>query len=123
VHGAAVVCTGLGVAVVGNGVNTYVHVQATVRVVDPPTVAVKFSTCPATTVTAVGVTDTVTTFALELPHPDITIAAPAAHIARIEFLVIRQLMDEISFINSPRNFPAGFPKLTRFLKLVFPPRL
>jgi hypothetical protein len=85
--------------------------------VDPPTAAVKFATCPATTVSALGVTDTVTTFALELPHPDITIAAPAAHIAKIEFLAIRQLMDEISLMNSPRKSPAGFPKLFRFLKL------
>ena len=78
---------------------------------DPPTVAVKFATCPATTVTALGVTDTVTTFALELPHPDIAIAAPAAHIAKIEFLAIRQLMGEISLVNSPRKLSAGFPKL------------
>jgi hypothetical protein len=91
--------------------------------VDPPTLAVKFSTCPATTVTAVGVTDTVTTFALELPHPDITIAAPAAHIAKIEFLAIRQLMGEISLVNSPRTIPAGLPKLSRFLKLVSQPQL
>jgi len=47
-------------------------------------------------VTSPGTTETVTTFALELPHPDITIAAPAAHTAKIEFLVIRQLMDDIS---------------------------
>jgi hypothetical protein len=87
-----------------------VHVHSTVSVVDPPTVAVKFVTCPATTVIALGVTDTVTTFAVELPHPDITIAAPAAHTARIKFLAIRQLMDEISLINSPRKLSAGFPK-------------
>jgi hypothetical protein len=121
VHGAAFVCTGFGVAVVGNGVKTYVHVHATVSVVDPPTVAVKFSTCPATTVTALGVTDTVTTFALELPQPDITIAVPAAHTAKIEFLAIRQLMDEISLVKSPRKFSAGLPKPSRFLKLVSQP--
>jgi hypothetical protein len=100
-----------------------VQVHATVSVVDPPTAAVKFSTCPATTVTALGVTDTVTTFALELPHPDITIAAPAAHIAKIEFLAIRQLMGEIPLVNSPRKLSAGFPKLSRFLKLVSQPQL
>jgi hypothetical protein len=94
VHGAAFVWTGFGVAVVGNGVNTYVHVHATVSVVDPPTAAVKFATCPATTGTALGVTVTVTTLALELPHPEITSAAPAAHTANIAFLVVRQLMDE-----------------------------
>jgi len=121
VHGAAFVWTGFGTAVVGKGVKTYVHVHATVRVVDPPTVAVKFCTCPATTVTALGVTDTVTTLALELPHPDITIAAPVAQTARIEFLAIRQLMDEISLISSPRELPAGLPKLSRFLKLVSAP--
>jgi hypothetical protein len=119
VHGSGgFICVGFGTAVVGKGVKTYVHVHATVRVVDPPTVAVKFCTCPATTVIAVGVTDTVTTFALELPHPDITIAAPAAHTAKIEFLAIRQLMDEISPVKSPRKFAAGIPKLSRFLKLV-----
>jgi hypothetical protein len=86
-------------------------------VVDPPTVAVNVCTCPAITVTALGVTDTVTTFALELPHPDIASAPPAAHTANIAFLAIRQLMDEISLMNSPHKFPAGFPKLSRFLKL------
>jgi hypothetical protein len=121
VHGAGFVCTGFGVAVVGSGVNTYVHVHATVSVVDPPTVAVKFATCPATTGTAPGVTDTVTTFAVELPHPDITIAAQAAPAAKIAFLAIRQLMDEISLMNSPRKFSAGVPKLSRFLKLVSSP--
>ena len=85
---------------------------------DPPTAAVKFATCPATTVTAPGDTDTVTTFALELPHPDITIAAPAAPIGKIEFLAIRQLMDEISLVKSPRKLSAGLPKLSRYLKLV-----
>jgi hypothetical protein len=98
-----------------------VHVHATVSVVDPPTVAVKFATCPATTGTVAGVTDTVTTFALELPHPDITIAAPAAPIAKIEFLAIRQLMDEISLVKSPRKLSAGLPKLSRHLKLVSSP--
>jgi hypothetical protein len=87
-----------------------VHVHATVTVADPPTVAVKFVTCPATTVIAVGVTDTVTTFTLELPHPDIAIAAPVAHTAKIEFLAIRQLMDESPSLihrgNSPRAFPS-----------------
>jgi hypothetical protein len=73
-------------------------------------------------VTSVGVTDTVTTFALELPHPDITIAAPAAHTARIEFLAVRQLMDEISLIDSPPKLSAGLPKLSRYLKLGSPPR-
>ena len=68
----------------------------------------KFCTCPATTVTALGVTDTVTTFALELPHPDITIAAPAAHIAKIEFLAIRQLMGEISLVNFTAETLRGF---------------
>jgi hypothetical protein len=90
----------------------------TVVVVDPPTVAVKVCTCPAITVTWPGTTDTVTTFALELPHPDIASAAPAAHIANIEFLAIRQLMDEISLMNSPRKVSAGPAKLSRFLKLV-----
>jgi hypothetical protein len=66
-------------------------------------------------VTSLGVTDTVTTFALELPHPDIAIAAQAAHPAKIEFLAVRQLMDEISPVNSPRKLPAGFPKLSHFL--------
>jgi hypothetical protein len=93
----------------------------TVVFVDPFTVAVKVCTCPAITVTALGDTETVTTFTLELPHPDIAIAAPAAHTAKIEFLAIRQLMNEISLINSPRKLPAGFPKLSRFLKLVSPP--
>jgi hypothetical protein len=68
-------------------------------------------------VTWLGVTVTVTTFALELPHPDIASAAPTAHTAKAAFLAIRQLMDEISLMNSPRKFPAGFPKLFRFLKL------
>ena len=114
VHGAAFVGTGLGVAVVGSGVYTYVHVHTTVSVADPPTVAVKFSTCPATTVIAPGETDTVTTFAFELlPQPDITIAAPAAHTAKIEFLAIRQLMDDISLVNSPRKLSAGLPMLSR----------
>jgi hypothetical protein len=123
-HGSAFgICTGFGLAVVGSGVNTYVHVQATVSVVDPFTVAVKVCTCPAITLIALGVTETVTTFALELPHPDITIAAPAAHPAKIAFLVIRQLMDEISLVNSPRKFPAGLPKLSRLLKLISPPFL
>jgi hypothetical protein len=74
-------------------------------------------------VIAPGVTETVTTFALELPHPDITIAAPAAHAAKIAFLVIRQVMDEISLVNSPRKFPAGLPKLSRLLKLITSPFL
>jgi len=121
VHGALGDCVGFGTAVVGNAVNTYEQVHATVNVVDPPTVAVKFSTCPATTVTALGDTDTVTTFALELPHPDITIAASTAHIAKIEFLAIRQLMDEISLVKSPRKLSAGLPKLSRHLKLVSSP--
>jgi hypothetical protein len=68
-------------------------------------------------VTWLGVTVTVTTFALELPQPDIASAAPAANTANIAFLAIRQLMDEISLMNSPRKSPAGFPKLFRFLKL------
>jgi hypothetical protein len=93
------------------------HVD-TVVVVDPPTTAVNVCTCPAITVTALGVTVTVTTFAPELPHPAIANAAPAAHIANIEFLAIRQLMDEISLMNSPREFPAGPPKSSRYLKLV-----
>jgi hypothetical protein len=92
VQGAALVATGFGVAVVGNGVNTYVQVQATVSVVDPPTVAARFSTCPATAVTVLGDTVTVTTFALELPQPDMTSAAPAAQTAKTAFLAIRQLM-------------------------------
>jgi hypothetical protein len=45
-------------------------------------------------VTELGVTVTVTTFALELPHPDIASTAPAAHTANIAFLVVRQLMDK-----------------------------
>src|SRR5258707_49424 len=99
------------------------HVHATVSVVDPPSVSVKFATCLATAGTSPAVTETVTTFALELPHPDITIAAPAAPIAKIEFLAIRQLMDEISLVKSPRKLSAGFPKLSRFLKLVSQPQL
>jgi hypothetical protein len=90
----------------------------TVVVVEPPTVAVKDCTCPAITVTWLGATDTVTTFALELPHPDIANDAPATHIANIEFLAIRQLMDEVSLMNSPREFSAGPPKSSRFLKFV-----
>jgi hypothetical protein len=118
-HGAALVATGFGVAVVGRGVKTYVQGQlVTVVVVEPPTVAVKVATCPASTVNAVGDTVTVTTLALELPQPDITSAAPAAHTAKIEFLAIRQLMDEISLVNSPREFRAGPPRPFRFLKLV-----
>jgi hypothetical protein len=66
----------------------------TVVVVDPPTTAVNVCTCPAITVTELGVTVTVTTFALELPHPDIASTAPAAHTANIAFLVVRQLMDK-----------------------------
>ena len=120
-HGALGDSVGFGTAVVGNAVNWKVHVHATVSVVEPPTLAVKFATCPATTGTAAGVTDTVTTFALELPHPDITIAAPAAHIAKIEFLAIRQLMDEIPLVKSPRKFSAGLPKLSRYLKLMSSP--
>jgi hypothetical protein len=89
----------------------------TVVVVDPPTTAVKVCTCPAITVTELGVTVTVTTFALELPHPEIASAAPAPHTANIAFLVVRQLMDDISLTNSPRKFPAGPPKLFCFLKL------
>jgi hypothetical protein len=72
-------------------------------------------------VTWVGTTETVTTFALELLHPDIAIATPAAHTARIEFLVIRQLMDDISPVKSPRKVSAGVPKLSRFLKLFTQP--
>jgi hypothetical protein len=72
-------------------------------------------------VTSLGTTETVTTFTLELPHPDKTIAATAAHTAKIEFLVIRQLMDDISPVNSPRKLSAGFPKLFRFLKLFSSP--
>src|SRR5207245_522241 len=37
-----------------------------------------------------------------------------------EFLAVRQLMDEISLVNSPRKVPAGLPKKTCFLKLVSP---
>jgi hypothetical protein len=122
VQAAAFVWTGLGVAVVGNGVYTYVQVQATVNVVAPPTVAVKFSTWPATTVTALGVTVTVTTFALELPQPDITTAAPAAQIPKIAFIAVRQLMDEFSLMNSPRALPTVLLKLALCSKLV-PPRL
>jgi hypothetical protein len=72
-------------------------------------------------VTSLGTTETVTTFALELPQPDMTIAAAAAHSAKIEFIVIRQLMDDISPVNSPRKLPAGFPKLSRYLKLFTQP--
>jgi hypothetical protein len=89
--------------------------------VDPPTVAVKFCTCPATTVTATGATVTVTTFAFELlPHPDMAIAAPAAHSVKIEFLAIRQLIDDISPMNSSRKPSASLSKLFRFLKLFSP---
>ncbi|HXH68424.1 MAG TPA: hypothetical protein VNI81_14565, partial [Candidatus Limnocylindrales bacterium] len=63
-----------------------------------------------------------TTLALELlPHPDITIAAPAAHTAKIEFLAIRQLMDDISPVKSPRKLFAGLAKSIRFLKLLGSP--
>jgi hypothetical protein len=62
--------------------------------VDPLTTAVNVCTCPAITVTVLGVAVTVTTFALELPHPEIASAAPAAHTANIAFLVVRQLMDK-----------------------------
>jgi len=37
------------------------------------------------------------------------IATPAEQIAKIEFLAVRQLMDEVSLIESPRKFPAAFP--------------
>jgi hypothetical protein len=80
----------------------------TVVVVEPLTVAVKVCTCPASTVAATGIAETVTTFALELPQPDMAIATPAAQIAKIEFLAVRQLMDEISLTESPRKFPAAF---------------
>jgi hypothetical protein len=36
------------------------------------------------------------------------IATPAAQMAKIEFLAVRQLMDEISLIESPRKSPAAF---------------
>jgi hypothetical protein len=60
-------------------------------------------------VTELGATVTLTTFALELPHPEIASAAPAAHTVNIAFLVVRQLMDDIPLMNSPREFPAAFP--------------
>jgi hypothetical protein len=120
VHGCLGDGVGFGTAVVGNAVNTYEQVQATVSVVDPPTVAVKFSTWPATTVTALGVTVTVTTFALELPQPDITTAAPAAQIPKIAFIAVRQLMDEISLMNSPRALPTVLLNLSLCSKLVRP---
>jgi hypothetical protein len=122
VHGAAFVGTGLGVVAVGNGVKTYVHVHTTVRVVDPPTTAVRFSTCPARTLIPPPDTVTVTTFAFELlPQPDNAKTATAAHTAKIEFLVIRQLMDDISPVNSPRKPSADLSKLFRFLKLFSSP--
>jgi hypothetical protein len=103
-------------------VYTYVHFHVTVSVVDPPTVAPKFCTWPATTVTPDGDTVTVTTFAFVLlPQPDNAMAASAAHTAKIEFLAIRQLMDEISPVKSPRELAAGLAKLIRFLKLFSSP--
>jgi hypothetical protein len=70
VHAAGFVATGLGTAVVGSGVNTYVQVHATVVVVAGPlTAAVNENACPATTVAAAGLTVTVTTLALPPPQP------------------------------------------------------
>jgi len=72
------------------------------------------------TVTAAGVTVTVTTFALELPQPDITTAAPAAHIPKIAFIALRQLMDEFSLMNSPRALPTVLLNLSHCSKLKSP---
>jgi hypothetical protein len=113
---------GLGTAVVDGGMYENVQGQVvTVVLVEPPTVAVKVCTCPAITTADVGVTVTVTTFALELPHPDITTAAPAAQIPKIAFIAVRQLMDEFSLMNSPRELPTVLLKLSLGSKLATPP--
>jgi hypothetical protein len=116
-----VTALGAGLAVVDGGVYENVQGQlVTVVLVEPLTVAVKVCTCPAITVAADGVATMVTTFALELPHPEITIAAPAAHIPKIAFIAVRQLMDEFSLMNSPRALPTVLLKLSLCSKLAAP---
>jgi len=98
-----VTALGAGTATVGAGVYEYVHAHFTVNTVDPPTVAVNEYTWLATTVAAVGLIVTVTTFALELPQPATHAVAhnPAATAASF---IIRNFI----LTSPPYTFP-GIP--------------
>jgi hypothetical protein len=69
------------------------------------TAAVKFSTCSVRTSKEVGDTVTDTTLGLELPHPDISSASPAAA-ANMIFLAVQHFMDLLPLI-SPRELSHG----------------
>src|SRR5277367_4319749 len=98
VHGAAgdvVVVPFVAVVVVVN-----VHVHVIVNVVDPETVPVNASCCPAINVATVGDTLTVTTFALELPHPLSQI--PAASIStNAATFIVRTFITYVSPTDAP----------------------
>jgi hypothetical protein len=77
-----------------------VHVHVIVNVVDPETVPVNASCCPAISVATDGDTATVTTFALELPHPASQIPAAIIKTNAASFIV-RTFITYVSPTDAP----------------------
>jgi hypothetical protein len=117
VHGAAedvVVVPLVAVVVVVN-----VHVHVIVNVVDPETVPVNASCCPAISVATEGDTLTVTTFALELPHPPTQIPAAIINTNAASFIV-RTFITYVSPTDAPDFFRTPCLFLSRCESLLFP---